>query len=76
MGEDMEHHMRVILIYRSCMYMIDDYKERRNFLHVVHIMYELDLMTFVLKKFFKQFLLIPTLGVIIHNAYDYNYIGH
>ena len=57
-------------------YMIDNHKERRNFLHVTDIMYELELMTFVLKSFLKQFLLRPTLGVIIHKVYDYNYIRH
>ena len=57
-------------------YMIDNRKEGRNFLHVTDIMYELDLMTFVLKNFLKQFLLRPTLSVIIHKVYDYNYIRH
>ena len=52
--------MRVLLIYQSCRYMIDNHKERRKFLHVIHIsgfMYELGLMTYVLKSFFRQFYL-------------------
>ena len=60
--------MRVLLIYQSCRYMIDNHKERRKFFHVIHIsgfMYELGLMTYVLKSFFRQFLLKPTLGIII-----------
>ena len=55
-GEDMEQHMRVLLICQSCRYLIDDHKERRKFLHVARIsafMYELDLMTFVLKSIFR-----------------------
>ena len=71
--------MRVLLICQSCRYLIDDHKERRKFLHVAHIsafMYELDLMTFVLKSIFRQFLLRPTLSIIIHDVYDNNYFGH
>ena len=40
--------------------MIDNHKERRRFLHVARIsgfMYKLDLMTFVLRIFFRHFLL-------------------
>ena len=55
--------MRVLLIHQSYMYMIDDHNERRRLIHVAHasdFMYELDMMTFVLKSFFRRFLLIPT----------------
>ena len=48
--------------------MIDDHKERRRFLHVAGIsgfMYELDLMTFVLRIFFRHFLLTHTSDIII-----------
>ena len=72
-GEDVKQHVRVLLIYQSCRYMIDDNKNRRKFLHVAHIsgfMYELDFMTFVLESFFRQFLLRHTLGIIIHDEYD------
>ena len=56
------------LTYKSYKYMIDDHKERRRFLHVAHIsgfMYKLDLMTFVLRIFFRHFLLTHTLNIII-----------
>ena len=48
--------------------MIDDHKERRRFLHVARIscfMYELDMMTFVLRIFLRHFLLTHTLDIII-----------
>ena len=48
--------------------MIDDHKERKKFLHVARIcgfMYELNLMTFVLKIFLRHFLLTHTLDIII-----------
>ena len=48
--------------------MIDDQRERRRFLHVAHIsgfMYELDLKTFVLRIFLRNFLLTHTLDIII-----------
>ena len=67
-GEDIEYRVRVLLIYHRCKYMIDDHKERRRFLHVARIsdfMYKLDLMTFVLRIFFKHFLLTHTLNIII-----------
>ena len=76
-GEDIEYRVRVLLIYPRCKYMIDDHKERRRFLHVVRIsgfMYKLDLMTFVLRIFFRHFLLTHTLDIII---LDINiYFGH
>ena len=76
-GEDIEYRVRVLLIYLRCKYMIDDHKERRRFLHVARIsgfMYKLDLMTFVLRIFFRHFLLTHTLDIII---LDINiYFGH
>ena len=54
-----------------------NHKERRRFLHVARIsgfMYKLDLMTFVLRIFFRHFLLTHTLDIII---LDINiYFGH
>ena len=67
-GEDIEYHVRVLRIYQRCKYMVDDHKERRMFLHVARIsgfMYELDLMTFVLRIFLRHFLLTHTLDSII-----------
>ena len=76
-GEDIEYRVRVLLIYQRCKYMIDDHKERRRFLHVARIsgfMYKLDLMTFVLRIFFRHFLITHTLDIII---LDINiYFGH
>ena len=66
-GEDIEYHVRVLLIYQRCKYMIDDYKEKK-FLHVARIcgfMYELDLMTFVLRIFSGHFLPTHTFDIII-----------
>ena len=48
--------------------MIDYHKERKRLLHVTRIsdfMYELDLMTFVLRIFLRHFLLTHTLDIII-----------
>ena len=48
--------------------MIDDHKERRRFHHVAPVsgfMYELDLMTFVLRIFLRHFLPTYTLDIII-----------
>ena len=81
-GEDIEYRVRVLLIYQRCKYMIDDHKERRRFLHVARIsgfMYKLDLMTFVLRIFFRHFLLTHTLDIIILDIIilDINiYFGH
>ena len=76
-GEDIEHRVRVLLIYQRCKYMIDDHKEKRRFLHVARIsgfMYKLDLMTFVLIIFFRHFLLTHTLNIIILDIIIY--FGH
>ena len=76
-GEDIEYHVRVLLIYQRCKYMIDDHKERRRFLHVARIsgfMYKLDLMTFVLRIFFRHFILTRTLNIIILDIIIY--FGH
>ena len=76
-GEDIEYRVRVLLIYQRCKYMIDDHKERRKFLHVASIsgfMYKLDLMTFVLKIFFRYSLLTHTLNIIILDIIIY--FGH
>ena len=57
--------------------MIDDHKERRRFLHVARIsgfMYKFDLMTFVLRIFFRHFLLTHTLNIIILDIIIY--FGH
>ena len=57
--------------------MIDDHKERRRFLHVACIsgfVYKLDLMTFVLRIFFRHFLLTHTLDIIILDIIIY--FGH
>ena len=38
------------MIYKSCRYMINDYKERRRLIDVAHVsnfIYELDLMTLI-----------------------------
>ena len=43
--------------------------------YISGFMYELDLMTFVLKIFLRQLLLRPTLGITIHDVYDCNYFG-
>ena len=76
-GEDIEYRVRVLLIYQRCKYMIDDHKEIRRFLHVVNIscfMYKLDLMTFVLRIFFRHSLLTYTLNIIILDIIIY--FGH
>ena len=76
-GEDIEYRVRVLLIYQRCKYMIDDHKEIRRFLHVARIsgfMYKLDLMTFVLRIFFRHFLLTHTLNIIILDIIIY--FGH
>ena len=76
-GEDIEYRVRVLLIYQRCKYMIDDHKERRRLLHVVSIsdfMYKLDLMTFVLRIFFRHSLLTHTLNIIILDIIIY--FGH
>ena len=58
--------------------MIDDHKEIRRFLHVARIstgfMYKLDLMAFVLRIFFRHFLLTHTLNIIILDIIIY--FGH
>ena len=75
--EDIEYRVRVFLIYQRCKYMINDHKERRRFLHVARIsgfMYKLDLMTFVLRIFFRHFLLTHTLNIIILDIIIY--FGH
>ena len=76
-GEDIKYRVRVLLIYQRCKYMIDDHKERRRFLHVASIsgfMYKLDLMTFVLRIFFRHSLLTHTLNIIILDIIIY--FGH
>ena len=76
-GEDIEYRVRVLLIYQRYKYMIDDHKERRRFLHMARIsgfMYKLDLMTFVLRIFFRHFLLTHTLNIIILDIIIY--FGH
>ena len=57
--------------------MIDDHKERIRFLHMARIsgfMYKLDLMIFVLRIFFRHFLLTHTLNIIILDIIIY--FGH
>ena len=76
-GEDIEYRVRVLLIYQMCKYMIDDHKERRRFLHMASIsgfMYKLDLITFVLRIFFRHSLLTHTLNIIILDIIIY--FGH
>ena len=76
-GEDIEYRVSVLLIYQRCKYMIDGHKERRRFLHVASIsdfMYKLDLMTFVLRIFFRHSLLTHTLNIIILDIIIY--FGH
>ena len=76
-GEDIEYRVRVLLIYQRCKYMIDDHKEIRRFLRVASIsgfMYKLNLMTFVLKIFFRHSLLTHTLNIIILDIIIY--FGH
>ena len=76
-GKDIEFRVRDLLIYQRCKYMIDDHKERRRFIHVASIsgfMYKLDLMTFVLRKFFRHSLLTHTLNIIILDIIIY--FGH
>ena len=76
-GEDIEYRVRVLLIYQRCKYMINGHTKRKRFLHVARIsgfMYKLNLMTFVLRIFFRHFLPTRTLNIIILDIIIY--FGH